>query len=139
MAGRITYRTWSKYGNPDLIEGKELGEFSKRFIEKHGINLLEAQLKNLLNVKTQFIGNKSLTWSIKFIMSSIKKEITMEKLKSFMDQIMYDTILPIVMITERDEQLYQNEPIEYIRNQDDFTETMLAPKHQALDLLSQIV
>ena len=52
MAGRITYRVWSKYGNPELIEGKELGEFSKRFIEKWGILLLEAQLKNLLNIKT---------------------------------------------------------------------------------------
>jgi len=54
----------------------------------------------------------------------------MEKLKPFVENILYDTIVPILFITERDITMFETEPIEYIRCQYDFTETLFQPKNQ---------
>lgn len=59
----------------------------------------------------------------------------MEKLKPYVENILYDTIIPIMFITEKDMSTFNNDPIEYIRNQYDFTETLFQPKNQVQDLL----
>ena len=59
----------------------------------------------------------------------------MEKLKPFVENILYDTIVPILFITEKDIETFSTDPIEYIRNQYDFTETLFQPKNQVQDLL----
>ena len=53
----------------------------------------------------------------------------MEKLKPFVENILYYTIIPIMFITQKDMSTFQNDPIEYIRNQYDFTETLFQPKN----------
>jgi hypothetical protein len=40
----------------------------------------------------------------------------MEKLKPFVENILYDTIIPIMFITQKDMATFNNDPIEYIRN-----------------------
>ena len=53
----------------------------------------------------------------------------MEKLKPYVENLLFDTIIPILYITERDIETFQNDPIEYIRNQYDFEETLFQPKN----------
>lgn len=59
----------------------------------------------------------------------------MEKLKPFVENILYDTVIPIMFITQHDVETFDNDPIEYIRNLFDFTETLFQPKNQVQDLL----
>jgi hypothetical protein len=40
-----------------------------------------------------------------------------------------------MLITEKDISLFQEDPIEYVRKQEDFTETMFMPKNTVIDLL----
>jgi hypothetical protein len=40
-----------------------------------------------------------------------------------------------MLITHKDITLFKEDPIEYIRKQFDFTETLFAPKNNAVDLL----
>jgi hypothetical protein len=40
-----------------------------------------------------------------------------------------------MLITHKDISLFKEDPIEYIRKQQDFTETLFAPKNSAVDLL----
>jgi hypothetical protein len=39
----------------------------------------------------------------------------MAKLKPYIDNILYDMVIPIMMVTHRDINLFQDDPIEYIR------------------------
>ena len=48
----------------------------------------------------------------------------MEYLKPHMENILYNTIVPIMLITEKDLAQFESDPIEFIRNQYDFTETL---------------
>ena len=59
----------------------------------------------------------------------------MDILKPFMENILYETIMPIMLVTHKDVTLFNEDPIEYIRKQQDFTETLFMPKNTVIDLL----
>ena len=62
----------------------------------------------------------------------------MATLKPYVENILYETAIPIMLVTQRDMQLFRDDPIEYIRKQEDFTETLYMPKNTTLDLLQYI-
>ena len=126
---------FSKYGNPKFADEK-LEEFSAAFREKYAVTLLESHLSLVLRKKTNFIGSKALNFAIKYVGQSTKMPLTMNKLKPFVEKLLYDVIVaPIMLITHRDVTLFKEDPIEYVRKQNDFTETLFAPKNTAVDLL----
>lgn len=53
----------------------------------------------------------------------------MDKLKPYIQTILYDTIIPIMYITEHDVNTFETDPIEYIRDLNQFTETLFQPKN----------
>jgi len=59
----------------------------------------------------------------------------MKELKPFVDNLLYDTIVPILFITVKDVDSFESNPVDFIRSQYDFTDTLYAPKNQVQDLL----
>lgn len=117
MAAKITYRAFVKYSKPAHVEQKEhITAFSKWFKENHSLPLLESHLQILLNKKTQFVGSKALSFAIKFLGAATKQKLTMNKMKPFVEQILYECIIPIMFITQKDIAQFQENPIEYIRS-----------------------
>jgi importin-7 len=85
------------------------------------------------------VGSKALNFGIKYVSQSTKMPATMSKLKPFIEKILYEVlIVPIMMITHRDVSMFSEDPIEYVRKQNDFTETLYQPKNTAVDLLSYL-
>lgn len=99
---------------------------------------MESHLQQLLSRKSNFVGSKALSFNIKFISTCTKHDHTMEKLKPFVENILFDTIVPILYVTEQDIETFSNDPIEFIRDQYDFTETLFQPKNVVQDLLIYI-
>ena len=97
--------------------------------------LLESHLQLMFKKKSNFVGSKTLNFVIKFITASCKIERTMNKLKPFMDNILYETVIPIMLVSHRDMTLFNEDPIEYIRKCEDLIETIYMPKHTCIDLL----
>ena len=100
--------------------------------------LLESHLQLIFRKKTNFVGSKTLNFVIKFVTCSCKIERTMNKLKPFIDNILYETAIPIMLISHRDMSLFHEDPIEYIRKCDDLIETIYMPKITCVNLI-QIV
>ena len=138
MASKITYRLFSKYGNPVYAQDN-YKKFSKNFQETFSELLLESHLMLMFARKTAFVGSKCLNFVIKYVSSATKIERTMSKLKPFIDNILYETVIPIMLPTMKDIALFSEDPIEYIRKQQDFTETLYMPKNTVIDLLQYIV
>ena len=114
-------------------------KFSKNFQETFSELLLESHLMLMFSRKTAFVGSKCLNFVIKYVSSATKLERTMSKLKPFIDNILYETVIPIMLPTMKDIALFSEDPIEYIRKQQDFTETLYMPKNTVIDLLQYIV
>jgi len=56
-----------------------------------------------------------LNFAIKFVSASTKLANTMAVLKPFIENLLYETIIPIMLVTHKDVTLYREDPIEYIR------------------------
>ena len=48
----------------------------------------------------------------------------MEKLKPYVENILTETLVPIMFVTEKDVETFESDPVEFIRNLYDFTETL---------------
>jgi len=59
----------------------------------------------------------------------------MEKLKPFIESILYESAIPIMLQTHKDVCLFSEDPTEYVRKQLDFTETLYMPKQIVIDLV----
>ena len=134
IAARITYRLFSKYGNPKIVEGS-LTHFTKQFLETYAVPLLESHLQLVFKRKTLFVGSMALNNAIKYVSAATKQTVTMNMLLPYVENLLFETIIPIMLITHRDVTLFKDDPIEYIRKQQDFTETLFAPKNAVVDLL----
>ena len=76
-----------------------------------------------------------MNFAIKYVSASTKLETTMEKIKPFVENLLYEIIIPIMKTTHKDITLFKEDPIEYVRKQLDFSETLFAPKNTVTDLL----
>lgn len=65
--------------------------------------------------KTHFVGSKTLNFVIKLVSQATKVPKTMTKMLPFLENILFETIIPIMIASERDQKLFQEDPIEYIR------------------------
>ena len=93
----------------------------------------------VLRRKTNFVGSKALNFGIKYVSQSTKMPATMTKLKPFVEKLLTEVIvMPIMLLTHKDVTLFKEDPIEYVRKQFDFTETLFAPKNTAVDLLTYL-
>jgi hypothetical protein len=134
VISKLTYRLFSKYGNSKFAHDDDV-EFSKYFCENFAEMMLESHLQLMFKRKAGFVGSKTLNFNIKFVASATKLAKTMAKLVPFIENILYETVMPIMLVTHKDVTLFREDPIEYIRKQQDFTETLFMPKNTVIDLL----
>ena len=92
--------------------------------------MLESHLQILFSTKNHFVGSQSLNLAIKFVASSTRISNTMEKLKPYVEKILTDTIIQIMLLTEKDMATFENEPVEYIRDVYDYNKTIYLPRSQ---------
>ena len=109
------------------------------FRETYALPLLESHLQQLLKRQSHFVGSKSLNFAIKYVSQSTKLPKTMEVMKPYVEKLLYEVIVsPIMLLTHRDVTIFKDDPVEYIRKQNDFSETLFGPKNTAVDLLGYL-
>lgn len=62
----------------------------------------------------------------------------MEVLYPFIEKILFENIVPIMMPSHADVTLFKEDSIEYIRKQNDFTDSLFSPKNSIVDLLIRL-
>ena len=134
IAAKASYRLFSKYGNPKFVDEK-FADFSKKVLSTFAVPLLESHLQMVLRRKTHFVGSKTLNFAIKFVSQATKLPQTMKLLYPYIETLLFETLIPIMLITHRDLELFKEDPIEFIRKQNDFTETLFSPKNNVIDML----
>jgi len=105
-------------------------------VEKYSGPILNVALKQLSDKQTKFVGAHCLAYSLKFIQQATKVQSTMAVLSAYVKDILHSSLIPLMLISQKDATQFQEEPIEYIRKQTDFTDSYYNPKNSALDLMS---
>lgn len=115
IAAKATYKLFSRYGNPKTVE-PEMTQFAHRFGEQFSLPLLESHLQVVFRRKTNFVGSVCLNYAIRYLCAAIKVPITMGVLINYAENLLYETVVPIMLITHKDVLLYKDNPIDYIRS-----------------------
>ena len=137
-AARVTEKLYHKYGNPQLLVEESFKDFAKTFKDNFAVPLLESHLQTVFRTKTHFVGAKLLNNSISYLSLASKQANTMTVMKPFIDNLLYETIVPLMLITQKDVALFRDDPIEFIRKSSDFEETVFNVKNQVVEFLIRL-
>ena len=85
----------------------------------HVSPILISHLKIILATKSKFVGTKALCQALRTVQTAVKFRGTRAQIQDHINSILYEISLPLMMLSESDMILYQENPIEYVRLQVD--------------------
>ena len=83
-------------------------------MDKYANILLDANLEILYAYTKTFIGTKTLVCALQFISAATHIKTTMALIKPLIERILYDEIIPLMFITEKDMVTFEENPNEFI-------------------------
>ena len=69
---------------------------------------------------------------------SVRIDPLKEKLQPYFETLLYEVVIPLMMMSNRDITQFNDDPIEFIRSIFDFLESIFMPKNTTLELQSQL-
>ena len=104
QVARLTFRLFSKYSNTRFLpDGNEERPWVEYFLANYSETLCESHLQIMFRRKTHFVGSKTLNFVIKLVSSATKIPLTMNKMLPFVDSILYETAIPLMLVSSRDQ------------------------------------
>ena len=135
--GEIMSRFVQKYGNVRWVVKTEI-DSARNIQSKYLVPFLETFVKALLRRKTHFVANKYTYFAAQFVFYAIKTEEMFNKLNPLLEELLLDVFLPMVFLTPKDLQTWKSDALEYIRKQEDQSNTNLDLKRQGVDSIALI-
>ena len=89
----------------------------------------------IYKTKDSFVASKCLNQAIKFINHSTRVRYLAMKLQPHMEELLHNYIVPITYLTQEDAELWRDDPVEYVRRQNEFHEAFYLPKNAAIDTI----
>uniref|UniRef100_A0A1A8FX38 Importin 7 n=1 Tax=Nothobranchius korthausae TaxID=1143690 RepID=A0A1A8FX38_9TELE len=131
----ILARLFERYGSPGNTT-KEYAEFAELFLKEYAVPAQQVLLKVLFVYKEkQYVAPRVLQQALNFINQGIAHALTWKNLKQHMQGIIQDVVFPLMCYTDSDEELWQEDPYEYIRMKFDVFEDFISPTTAAQTLL----
>lgn len=110
----------NRSGNTRIQTGKRsLDSFFLEFDSQYAASLCNSHLKVLLSRKSQFVGNKTLNSSLRFVAMALGKAKMRRLCQSHIQTILFELTLPLMLISQYEFQLWSENSVEYVRLQVD--------------------
>uniref|UniRef100_A0A667ZX16 Importin 7 n=1 Tax=Myripristis murdjan TaxID=586833 RepID=A0A667ZX16_9TELE len=124
-----------RYGSPGNTT-KEYAEFAELFLKGYAVAAQQVLLKVLYQYKEkQYVAPRVLQQTLNYINQGIAHALTWKNLKPHIQGIIQDVVFPLMCYTDSDEELWQEDPYEYIRMKFDVFEDFISPTTAAQTLL----
>ncbi|XP_063698998.1 importin-7 [Culicoides brevitarsis] len=138
-ATHIIGRMFERYGSPGNVISKEYEEFAKWYLETFSAGMLEAILKVFdqyrLNV---YISPRVMTGLLNYLKTAVSHAFTWKLLKQHVITLIQHVIFPLMCYSEADEELWEADPVEYIRLKFDVFDDYSTPVPAAESLLHSV-
>lgn len=128
-------RLFERYGSPGSVT-KEYIEFSEFFVKTYAVGVLQVLLKVLeQHRQKQYVAPRVLQQTLNYLNLGVSHAVTWKVLKPNMQSISEEVIFPLMCYKDEDEDLWQDDPYEYIRMKFDVFEDYVSPSTAAQNLL----
>uniref|UniRef100_A0A670YMV4 Importin 8 n=1 Tax=Pseudonaja textilis TaxID=8673 RepID=A0A670YMV4_PSETE len=134
-AFRIVARLFERYGSPGNVT-KEYVEFSKFFLKTYAAGIQQVLLKILEQYRQNvYVAPRVLQQTLNYLKQGVYHCITWKQMKPHMQTLCEDVIFSLMCYKDEDEELWQEDPYEYIRIKFDVFEDYASPTIAAQILL----
>ncbi|KAM5171427.1 importin-8 [Mantella aurantiaca] len=131
----IITRLFERYGSPGSVT-KEYIEFSEFFVKTYAVGVLQVLLKVLEQHRQKhYVAPRVLQQTLNYLNLGVSHAVTWKVLKQNMQSISEEVIFPLMCYKDEDEDLWQDDPYEYIRMKFDVFEDYVSPSTAAQNLL----
>ncbi|XP_058126531.1 importin-7 [Anopheles ziemanni] len=135
-ASHIILRMFERYGSPGNVISKEYKEFADWFLQTFTSGLLTVLLKILDQYRNKvYVSPRVMTNTLDYIKTAVSHAYSWKMLKPHIIEIIRDVIFPLMSYTDADEELWDSDPIEYIRKKFDVFDDFVSPVQSAEMLL----
>ncbi len=112
---RILNRIFDRYGTP-ANAGKEYAEFAQYFLKGYATTICTSVLKMLEQYRNGlYVSPRVLQQCIIYIEYTVVPVFTWKFLKPHMLVIIQEILYPLMCHTDEDQDLFENDPVEYIK------------------------
>uniref|UniRef100_A0A2M4BBP1 Putative nuclear transport receptor ranbp7/ranbp8 importin beta superfamily n=3 Tax=Anopheles marajoara TaxID=58244 RepID=A0A2M4BBP1_9DIPT len=135
-ASHIILRMFERYGSPGNVISKEYKEFAEWFLQTFSSGLLTVLLKILDQYRSKvYVSPRVMTNTIDYIKTAVSHAFSWKMLKPHILVIIRDVIFPLMSYSDADEELWESDPVEYIRKKFDVFDDFVSPVQSAEMLL----
>ncbi|XP_016874182.1 importin-8 isoform X3 [Homo sapiens] len=131
----IVARLFERYGSPGNVT-KEYFEFSEFFLKTYAVGIQQVLLKILDQYRQkEYVAPRVLQQAFNYLNQGVVHSITWKQMKPHIQNISEDVIFSVMCYKDEDEELWQEDPYEYIRMKFDIFEDYASPTTAAQTLL----
>ncbi|XP_037369985.1 importin-8 isoform X1 [Talpa occidentalis] len=131
----IVARLFERYGSPGNVT-KEYFEFSEFFLKTYAVGIQQVLLKILDQYRQkEYVAPRVLQQAFNYLNQGVVHSVTWKQLKPHIQNISEDVIFSVMCYKDEDEELWQEDPYEYIRMKFDIFEDYASPTTAAQTLL----
>lgn len=136
---KIMNRIFGRHGSPTLAE-KEVKIFANYFSKQVAPQFLSPVCETLnLRAEGQFCTDIVMHKCLSFIENAIDLASTYKILKPYMDFILYKVCFPTICLSERDIELFDHEPHEFIHRELSMLNEFMDPRSSAIKIVQNLV
>ncbi|XP_062051008.1 importin-8 isoform X1 [Lepus europaeus] len=131
----IVARLFERYGSPGNVT-KEYFEFSEFFLKTYAVGIQQVLLKILEQYRQkEYVAPRVLQQAFNYLNQGVVHSVTWKQMKPHIQNISEDVIFSVMCYKDEDEELWQEDPYEYIRMKFDIFEDYASPTTAAQTLL----
>ena len=138
-AAQIMVRLFSRYGVPSYVE-KE-GQVFAQYFSKHAAPQFLGPVCETLNLRPsgQFCTDRVIHLCLSFVDLATELASTYKMLKPHLEFILYKVCFPTICLSPDDEDLFENDPHEFIHKQNSPLNDFVDPRTTSLTVVNNLV
>lgn len=126
-AVHILARVFERYGSPGNVI-KEYAQFSEWYLKTFSAGILQVLMKLMDQYcLKQYVAPRVMQQALNYINQGISHAHSWKSIKVHMQTLIQDVIFPLMCHSDEDEEMWKNDPHEYIRVKYDVFEDFLSP------------
>lgn len=131
-------RIFERYGSPNNVS-KDYKAFAEWYISTFSFPVIQTIIKILEQYALgQYVSPRVLQQSLNYLNTAVLHSMTWKMLKADMMVVVEKIIFPLMCYSNEDEELWQNDPCEYIRMKFDIFEEYISPVSASQNLLQSL-
>eukprot|EP01087_Luapelamoeba_hula_P007288 TRINITY_DN1779_c0_g1_i1.p1 TRINITY_DN1779_c0_g1~~TRINITY_DN1779_c0_g1_i1.p1 ORF type:complete len:1013 (+),score=139.46 TRINITY_DN1779_c0_g1_i1:120-3158(+) len=138
--GHILNRFIARYSTPRKTDAPEIQQFAPYFVATYAPRLLEANMVQLGAVSSgQFRPHRIISIALSAIGESIRYATLYKMLKPHIPDLLRTVIVPLFYFTQKDQELWNDDPAEFLRQDSDIIEDWWDPRLTAINLVIDLI